>query len=250
VQGTSRDTSTTQYAWRTDIEWESTAAISRITIKGYATANLLAGSHLQIIGVKEENVVTDIAGNLGTLVNFTDLDDVPTAYANQAGKLVAVKSDESGLEFVAAEGVPIVARYHTDQGQSIPDSLYTIVDFEDVDFDPYGLVTTGANWAFTVPVTGYYLVTALLRFNGASWTVTQQAEMAVWVNNLSASYAALDLRQMNVTGGYIVTLEGSTVIYVAKNDVVNIKVFQSIGAALALVPYPKWNHVSIARIVG
>jgi len=40
-------------------------------------------------------------GNIGTL-NFTDLDDTPANYTNQAGKLVRVNSGANGLEFMTA----------------------------------------------------------------------------------------------------------------------------------------------------
>lgn len=40
-------------------------------------------------------------GGGGGASKFTDLTDAPDSYASQGGKLVAVKSDESGLEFVA-----------------------------------------------------------------------------------------------------------------------------------------------------
>jgi len=46
-----------------------------------------------------------IAGSGGGASAFTDLTDAPASYTDQGGKVVAVKSDASGLEFiVAAEG--------------------------------------------------------------------------------------------------------------------------------------------------
>jgi len=53
----------------------------------------------------------DHTGLTGVVADFTDLGDVPAAYTGAGGKIVAVKSDVSGLEFVAApaatNGVPI-----------------------------------------------------------------------------------------------------------------------------------------------
>jgi len=41
-------------------QWENTAAITRITVQGNVAANLLAGSWIQIIGIKTMDVVTDV----------------------------------------------------------------------------------------------------------------------------------------------------------------------------------------------
>jgi hypothetical protein len=44
--------------------------------------------------------VSERLDNIGGAVDFVDLGDVPASYADQAGKVVAVKSDVSGLEFI------------------------------------------------------------------------------------------------------------------------------------------------------
>jgi hypothetical protein len=53
----------------------------------------------------------DHTGLAGVATDFVDLGDVPSAYTGAGGKIVAVKSDVSGLEFVAApaaeNGVPV-----------------------------------------------------------------------------------------------------------------------------------------------
>lgn len=53
----------------------------------------------------------DHTGLTGVPAAFTDLSDVPAAYTGQGSKIVAVKADVSGLEFVAApaaeNGVPV-----------------------------------------------------------------------------------------------------------------------------------------------
>jgi hypothetical protein len=61
------------------------------------------------------------------VASFTDLDDVPSAYTGQGGKLVAVKADVSGLEFINAP-----ATYTDEQAQ---DAVGTILaDSDTVDF--------------------------------------------------------------------------------------------------------------------
>lgn len=48
----------------------------------------------------------DHAGLTGVVADFTDLGDVPAAYTGAGSKIVAVKADVSGLEFVAAPAAP------------------------------------------------------------------------------------------------------------------------------------------------
>jgi len=59
----------------------------------------LAGSGAGIVAVDNDGLLSWSAG--GGASAFTDLTDVPTAYTSQANKLVAVKTDETGLEFIA-----------------------------------------------------------------------------------------------------------------------------------------------------
>jgi hypothetical protein len=56
------------------------------------------------------------SGGGGGAVDFTDLNDVPTAYTGESGKFVAVKATEDGLEFVAppsGTGTPVTQRTMT-----------------------------------------------------------------------------------------------------------------------------------------
>lgn len=46
------------------VAWENTAAINRIAIAPHVGTNFKAGSRLQIIGIKETTVVTDVSGNV------------------------------------------------------------------------------------------------------------------------------------------------------------------------------------------
>jgi hypothetical protein len=57
-----------------------------------------------IAGLLDETAhdALDHTGLTGVATDFTDLGDVPSVYTGEGGKIVAVKSDVSGLEFVAA----------------------------------------------------------------------------------------------------------------------------------------------------
>jgi hypothetical protein len=62
-----------------------------------------------------KNDLLYLKDNASAVTEFTDLSDVPASYTDQGGKVVAVKEDESGLEFAAASnGDMQTATYDTD----------------------------------------------------------------------------------------------------------------------------------------
>lgn len=71
----------------------------------------LVASGIYVVNFEGDASVTDNGSGKVTVVisggvkNFTALDDVPDSYVGEAGKIVAVKGDETGVEFIAASGV-------------------------------------------------------------------------------------------------------------------------------------------------
>ncbi len=143
-------------------------------------------------------------------------------------------------------GVPVVARYSTNAGQSIPNVTDTIVNFEDVTFDPWGAVTVGASWKFTAPAHGYYLVTPYVRFNTLVWAAGNVVVLKLFLNGAlamspGATYA------WNATAIYL-PAGGTTLIELAEGDYIDIRVNQNRGAASALIADATHNHIHIARL--
>jgi hypothetical protein len=67
----------------------------------------------------EEPPVLNPPGALVVRENFTDLNDTPNTYSGQGGKNVAVKVDESGLEFVDGGGAdPNAVHYNAADGKN------------------------------------------------------------------------------------------------------------------------------------
>ena len=58
------------------------------------------------LGVEDVKLFVDETNDItgGGVTEFTELTDVPASYTGQGSKVVAVKADESGLEFVAGGG--------------------------------------------------------------------------------------------------------------------------------------------------
>ena len=95
---------------------------NKTVISGYGGLNLYVGGdkigatktiNFTGAGVTESKVngmqTIDIAS--GGASAFTDLTDVPASYVGQGGKVVAVKADVSGLEFVAATSTDEKVKY-------------------------------------------------------------------------------------------------------------------------------------------
>ena len=142
----------------------------------------------------------------------------------------------------------VIARYSTDAAQSIPDVEMTVINFEDVTYDPDNLVTVGAAWNFLAPEAGYYMVSAMINFTGtATWADTEVGALAIYKNGIIFSY--LDARDNYSSASSVyMTLEGSDLIYMAAGDRINVRVWQASGAALALRNLGVYNHVAIWKI--
>ncbi len=144
-------------------------------------------------------------------------------------------------------GVPVVARYSTNAGQSFTTAVTTIVNLEDVTFDPWGTVTVGASWKFTAPAGGFYQVSVLVEFaTTVNWAVGERAQLQLFKNG--TLYALLDAQENNGATTHNVALQGDDVIQLIAGDTIDVRVTQASGAALALVATTENNHVSIVKI--
>jgi len=77
----------------------------KITELDFAFTPLWGTELIEIVqgGVNKQVEVNEVGGG-GGVTEFTELTDVPASYTGQGSKVVAVKVDESGLEFVAGGG--------------------------------------------------------------------------------------------------------------------------------------------------
>jgi len=77
----------------------------KITELGSASTPLAGSELIEIVqgGVNKKVEVNEVGGG-GGVTEFVQLTDVPASYTGQGSKVVAVKVDETGLEFVAGGG--------------------------------------------------------------------------------------------------------------------------------------------------
>lgn len=151
------------------------------------------------------------------------------------------------LEALEAEAF-VGARYTSNAAQSIPNATYTVVDYEDIDYDPLGLVTTGAAWVFTCPIAGRYLVTAAALFDAsAAWSATEVARFDVYQNGAVA--AVLDFYTAEASGvNQYVRMGGSEIVECNAGDTLQVRIYQSTGGVLPLINLTEHNHIAVARV--
>jgi hypothetical protein len=169
--------------------------------------------------------------------------------ANQCGK-VENKVFHLPASDVDQYGIckSVLARYSTDAGQNIPNATMTIIDFEDVTYDPDSLVTVGAAWHFTAAEAGYYAVEAMINFKGTdNWNDTDVGALSICKNGSDLFY--LDWKDSySATTDVYMALGGGDLVYLAAGDTLDIRVWQSSGGALALRAVGANNHVAIWKI--
>jgi len=142
----------------------------------------------------------------------------------------------------------VVARYTTNAGQSIANATTTIVDFEDVTFDPSSAVTVGAAWKFTCPTgkAGIYHVEADATFASVAWAAGNVAQLFLYKNN--ALYSVLRRKTLEGAITFYNNVHGSDTVSLAVGDYIDIRTSQNTGGAVALHTDGLNNHVAISRI--
>lgn len=135
----------------------------------------------------------------------------------------------------------IVAMYTTASGQTIPDAVDDIINFNTKEIDTHGIVTTGAGWKAVVPVSGIYEVKGLITFTNA----VGRKEIKVYINGVLKKYLG---SETNPSGVVACIVNGSALFNLEEGDEITIYGLQSSGAPLVLLADDSVNYVSISKI--
>lgn len=150
-------------------------------------------------------------------------------------------------ESEAREPIVPVARYTSNAGYSLPSGGTYVMNYEDVGFDPFNLVTIGSNWKFTAPVGGYYLVEASLSLVGSTaWALGEFFILSLYINGGTAIHALH--RTNTLTSGSEAFGAGSTIVHLDAGDYLDIRVYQNSGSNIAISGTYGNNHVSIVKV--
>jgi len=144
---------------------------------------------------------------------------------------------------IEREKVPTVAAiYETNAGQSITNSTFTIVDYEDSVVDTHSSVTTGGSWAFTAPKAGLYEVSATVNMNALD--DQKKLELRLYVNGGVEAGAPTEQASVNDTHGTTVT----AILSLSKNDTVDARVYHEDASANNLNSLAVLNRINIVRV--
>lgn len=118
----------------------------------------------------------------------------------------------------------VAASYAVSSGQSISAATATTVNFDSITFDTHNVTTTGAGWKYTVPVAGYYEMSAHINYNNTSGS-NQAYRLYYYKNGTPAAYAARYIKTTGTFGPDVVApaiviscKAGDTLSFVAEND--------------------------------
>jgi hypothetical protein len=145
-----------------------------------------------------------------------------------------------------AMGEVVAARYTSSSGQSIPQAVGTIVNFNTKEYDTHNAVTTGTNWKFTAPVAGTYNVSSYLLYD--TFTISGISDMVLSVNKNGSTYAEIGRTPLWSGAQFYVPVGGTTDIQLNAGDTISIKAENYTGAARTLVTSGVYVWVSIHKI--
>jgi len=147
----------------------------------------------------------------------------------------------------------------TTAGQSIPSSVYTPIDFENLFYESLSIYTSGVTytagtgtWAtnpeFTIHKTGVYRLSAMFLYNTTTtWVTTDVALLTIYINGTPNTALARGT-QFDSSATYM-NLGGTATLKLNKGDTVQIRMYQDTGAALALYSgNNEFNYVNIEEI--
>jgi hypothetical protein len=143
---------------------------------------------------------------------------------------------------------PIGARYTSDTAQSFGTGAQVVVNYEDVDYDPYSLVTVGAAWVFTVPVTGIYHVDAsILWASSTAWADGESTAFVLQRNG--ADFSVLKRYDANASAAAtLVHVTGSDFVSCNAGDTLAVTAEQNTGGNLTRFNSGLFNYISIAKL--
>lgn len=266
---------TREYQVRIALSGAPTAATLTVNLpSGHVidTARLASGTNTDIALPGGDGTYLDSGSFLGiakaTYNNTTSVQVRATTVANphsliqvtQASPITFASGDSIDFTFTvpivglsasaqvvsdSSEGRVVAARARTATAGSYPNAAATIVDFNTVDFDTVGAVTTGAGWRFTARVPGRYQVSAAIL---TDITTANGACELVLFRNGSRSTALCVFTNKLTSSRY--ELRGSTSVTLSAGDYIDIRFDNNSGGTRTLVTDGSYNYVDIALIQG
>jgi hypothetical protein len=149
---------------------------------------------------------------------------------------------------VSFSGAPAMAMLRTQNGsgQSIPsNTLTTLTGWGAPTFD------TGNGWnastgTYTIPVTGYYLVSFVAMFSSTAWLATEQIRSSIAHNGTNGNFTLYDFAAAVST--FAQTLPTTFLDFYNVGDTITFQVLHSHGSAVSLWTDGNFTNASITQV--
>jgi len=129
--------------------------------------------------------------------------------------------------------------------QSVPDSTWTIVQYNTEKYDNLGEYDNATNYRFTAQKTGYYHVDAGLLSGNYAWPSGSIWIISIYKNGTSYAYGFRCVVDTAITRYVHSTL--GTDIYLAANDYIDIRVYHTQGGAVDISANAIFNFFNVHR---
>ena len=260
----------------TDVELIGTGASSNLTVTTKTTTATLTALERGVIlastsGGAYTITLPTAVGNSGLFYHFkkttNDLTQL-TIDANGSetidGSLTRVMDVRHEELSIVSDGsnwnilhiyIPFIGvGYTTNAGSTLTSGTDTYIDFEDLVYDPYSLVSGagGGNktvpstgWRFTAPKAGKYRVTGSVELQNGDFDIGERMYIRPVNETSGQSYVISQFVASASSTTAERQVSGSVVMTCAKNDVVDIQVNQNTGSSESLVASAETNFIMI-----
>lgn len=192
----------------------------------------------------------DVVVKEGSVIIDDNLDSGGILYVNATSGNVGIgtSTPSSRLEVDGQVSITGASRVRaiTNTAQSIPDSTFTVVEFDIEQYDNLGEYDEVTDYKFTAQASGYYYVQAAIQFNSAAWATNDNVYLSVYKNGARYTDLARTYTWATLTKGLAVS--GSTTLYLASGDYIDFRAYHNRGAATSFQLGTTRNYVSIHRL--
>ncbi|RJX17550.1 MAG: hypothetical protein C4575_12975 [Desulforudis sp.] len=152
-------------------------------------------------------------------------------------------------QFIKSAGKNCIAIAEISGTQTVAHNTVTIINYNDVIYDPWGAITTGAAWKFTCPngKAGFFTFIAACRYNGFDWTAANQNSLLdCYINGVNHRRVALSFTQ--AAGFFAIFLKGDLLIYLNEDDYFDIRAYHIAGGTLTIPDVPSQIYIMVYRV--
>lgn len=163
---------------------------------------------------------------------------------------IFVSPDKQGLgEHVEDK---LVAKYSSNTAQNISSATYTIIDFEDKEYDEGSNsdnATIGASWKFTAPRDGKYLVDAsVLMAATTAWAASEVLLLSIFVNGVSIARSGYSHPYTDGSTSLSASASIHQAVDLLEGDYFDVRVYQNANNPLATSGITVYDWVTVTEV--